>query len=346
MKLAYHQLEQHLAKKLAPIYVVSGDEILLVDEACHLIRAAARKNGFNERVSITIEPGTDWGKLLYAEAHSFSLFSTKRIVELHLAAAKPNNEANKILKDIAANPLPDTILLICTNKLDSKTEQTSWFKALDKAGMTIPIWPIALEQLPAWILQRAKKLNLNLTNDAAKFLAEQVEGNLLAAAQEIEKLSLLSITTAIDLSTLQKIISDNAHFDIFSLVDCALSGNNKRCLRILDNLKAENTEPLLILWALTRELRTLADIAKQIKQGSQLPALFSKFRIWEKRQANFRRFLQHHTEEDCWKLLSQGAQIDRIIKGLKVGNVWDELQQLTLKISAIKVFESPYQSYL
>lgn len=333
MKLAYQQLEQQLTKKLSPLYIISSDELLLVQEAVDNIRAAATKAGYTERTSITVESGADWGKLLYAEAHSLSLFSTKRILELHLAGSKPNAAANKILQEIAAHPIADTILLIRTNKLDSKTEQTNWYKALEKNGVAVTIWPISPDQLPAWIMQRAKKIGLTITSSAATLLAEQVEGNLLAAAQEIEKLGLLQLSGVIDNETIEKAVTDNARFDIFTLVECALSGNSKRSLRILATLKAEDIEPILILWALTREIRTMSALATQMKKGVQLGALFSQYRIWEKRQPSVRRFLQSHSQQSCWDLLLDSAQIDRIIKGARKGNVWDALAQLTLKIS-------------
>jgi DNA polymerase-3 subunit delta len=341
MKLAVNQLEQHLTKKLAPIYLVSGDELLLVQDAIELIRHAARKADFMERVSLVVESGSDWAKELHAEAHSLSLFATKRIIELHLAGSKPTVAATKILKEIAANPLADTILIISTNKLDSKTEQTVWFKSLDKVGITIPVWPIAIEQLPQWLNQRAKKSGLTITPDAAKLLAEQVEGNLLAASQELEKLGLLQATGKIDLQAVEQAVTDNARFDIFSLVECALAGNSPRCIRILDNLRAEDTEPLLVLWALTREIRTLAELAKQTKQGVGLGILFSKYRIWEKRQPAVRRFLQHHNQTSCWALLSQSSQIDRLIKGASRGNIWNELQQLTLRVAGKPAIMKP-----
>jgi DNA polymerase-3 subunit delta len=340
MKIAYQQVEQHLSKKLAPIYLISGDELLLIQETVSLIREAARKTGFTERTSLSVEAGSDWSKQLHAEAHSLSLFATKRIVELHLAGTKPNVTTGKILKEIAANPIADTILIISTNKLDSKTEQTAWFKALDKAGVTITIWPIAIDQLPQWIMQRAKKTNLAMTADAAKRLAEQVEGNLLAAAQEIEKLGLLHLTGTIDVQAIEQTVTDNARFDIFTLVECALSGNSPRAIRILENLEAEDAEPLLVLWALTREVRTLAELAYQAKQGVALGSLFSKYRIWEKRQPAVRRFLQQHSVASCWNLLSQSAQIDRLIKGARPGNIWSELQQLTLRIAGTAIIKS------
>ncbi len=333
MKLAHNQLEQHLTKKLASIYLVSGDETLLVQEAVASIRHRARQQGFTERTSLVIEAGSDWAKQLHTETHSLSLFATKRIIELHLASTKPNAAATKILKDITASPLTDTMLIISTNKLDSKTEQTAWFKAFDKNGITIPVWPITIEQLPTWIMQRAKKSGLTFTPDAAKRLAEQVEGNLLAASQEIEKLGLLQTTRTIDLPAIEQAVTDNARFDIFSLVECALAGNSQRCIRILDNLCADDTEPLLVLWALTREIRTLAELAKQAKQGVALGPLFSKYRIWEKRQPAVRRFLQQHNQASCWALLTHSSHIDRLIKGGTNGNIWDELQQLTLKIA-------------
>lgn len=339
MKLPLQQLDQHLAKTVAPIYIISSDELLLVQDAIDQIRLAARKAGHTERQSLTVETGSDWGKLLYAEAHSLSLFATKRIVELHLANAKPNAAASKILQEIAASPLPDTVFIISSNKFDSRTEQTAWYKALEKSGVAIQVWPIALAQLPTWIMQRAKKSGLAFTLDAAQLLAEQVEGNLLAAAQEIEKIGLLQIKGMVDHHTIAEAVTDNARFDIFSLVECALSGNSLRAIRILDNLRAEDAEPVLILWALTREIRTLAEIANQLKQGTPINSLFTKFRIWEKRQPSMRRFLQQHSHTACLTLLSYCANIDRTIKGARLGNVWDELQQLTLKITGNAIMQ-------
>ncbi len=333
MKLNYPQLSSHLTKNIAPIYIISGDEILLVQEAIALIRSYARKTGYTERVSLTIDAGADWEKIFHTQAHSLSLFATKRIVELHLAGTKPNAAANKILQTLATKSLTDTLLIISTNKLDAKISATSWYKALEKNGVAVQVWPITPDQLPAWILQRAKSLGLNMALDAAKLLSERVEGNLLAASQEIEKLGLLQPTGMITSETIDQAVSDNARFDIFALVECAVSGNSKRSLHMLTNLQAEDAEPILVLWALSREIRMLAEISQQTKQGVLLGSLFTKFRIWEKRQPGIRRFLQQHTLQECWALLSHAAKIDRILKGASPGNVWDELQQLTLQMT-------------
>lgn len=330
MKLAYAQLTFHLTKNLAPLYWVCSDELLLVQEAVGTIRAAAKKLGFHERISLTPDTKSDWTKALYADTHSRSLFSSKKIIELNLQQIKLNAAQGKIFEELIRKLSADTLLIISTTQLDAKLEKTSWYKAIEKTGVIIPIWPVSAEQLPQWILQRAKKINLHLTSQAAERLAILVEGNLLAAAQEIEKLSLLYPGKTLDEDMIENAVVDNAHFDIFNLTDNALRGKTARCMRILTNLADEGVEPTLILWALTRELRTVADIQQQMQQGAALSALFAKARIWEKRQAGFRAFLQRHTLENCWGLLSKAAQIDRMIKGVDLGNVQDELEALVL----------------
>lgn len=336
MKLAYPQLAHHLTKNLAPIYLVSGDELLLIQEAIDALRAAASKAGFSERVSTTAESQSDWAKLLYTDTHSISLFASKKLVELNLSHIKLNSTHGKILEEYACKPLDNTVLIIIATKLDTKIEKTAWYKAIEKNGVVMPIWPIPAEQLPQWIRQHAKKNNLQLTPQAAERLATLVEGNLLAAAQEIEKLSLLYPDKMLDHHAIENAVIDNARFDIFKLVDSALLGDSSRCLRILKNLAEEGIEPTLILWVLTRELRVLADIQKQLQQGIALTTLLSKARIWEKRQAGFRAFLQRHTQSSCWRLLSCAAKIDHIIKGIEAGNVWDNLDAFTVQISTKK----------
>jgi DNA polymerase III subunit delta len=340
MKLTFQQLEQHVAKTLAPIYLIHSDELLLVTEAVDLIRNASQKAGFTERTSLTVEKGADWGKLLHEEAHTMSLFASKRLLELHLGDTKPTAATAKLLQELSANPPADTVLVITSTKLDGKAEQTVWYKSVDKIGVTLPIWPIPAAQLPAWIIQRAKKTGLTITNDAAKLLAQQVEGNLLAAAQEIDKLLLLDTQNIIDVNTITSAVTDSSRFDIFTLVDCALIGNATRALHILKNLQAEADEPVLVLWALARELRTLASLHKQLQQGANLASLFSKYRIFEKRQPNVRHFLRQHTHATCKELLSACARIDRMIKGAAPGNVWDALQQLALHMAGSVIIKS------
>lgn len=332
MKLPYQQIKQHLANKLSSLYLISSDELLLAQETIDAIRKAARETGFTERTLIHADSNSDWPASIYSQTHHLSLFSTKRIVELNLTQTKLNNASGKIIEEFALNPPADTLLIVQTNKLDSKIEKTSWFQAIDKSGVIIQIWPIASDQLPQWIMQRATQANFTMTKEAASWLAAQVEGNMFAAAQEIEKLSLLQAGGTLDHLTIENAVTDHARFDIFTLVDSALSANKKRCLRILQNLAAEDTEPVLVLWALTRELRTMADLSRQKQQGIALSNIFSKYRIWEKRQPAVRAFLQRHSEKDCWKMLEKAAEIDRIIKGVEPGNVWNQLQNFVIQI--------------
>lgn len=327
MKLSYSQLSQHLLKNLAPMYVVTSDELLLAHEAIDAIRTAAYDAGFTERIKITPESHSNWDELIYSDTHSLSLFSTKKIVEMNFHHIKLNNTHGKLLAEYAIKPLPGILIIIHAAKLDAKTEKSTWYQAIEKAGVVIPIWPLSIEQLPAWITQRAKKLNLNLTTSAAERLATLVEGNLLAAAQEIEKLSLLQHHDIITEELIDNAVTDHSQFDIFNLVDSALLGNHERSIHILRNLAASDVEPTLILWALTRELRLLAQILQQQKKGESLKTLFSQFRIWEKRQISIRAFLQRHSLQTCWNRLLDAAKIDRLIKGAEEGNVWLELEQ-------------------
>ncbi len=326
MKITHLQLNQHLMKNLAPIYLISSDEPLLLQEAVDTIRAAGHKAGFSERVSTTPDAKSDLAKILYTDTHSRSLFASKKIIELNLSHFKLNSTNGKVFEEYANQPLADTLLIISTAKLDARLEKAAWYKAIEKNGILLPIWPITAQQLPQWILLRAKKINLQLTAQAAERLAALVEGNLLAAATEIEKLSLLYPDKTVDPQAIENAVMDNARFDIFNLADSTLQGDLTRSVRILKNLADEGIEPTLILWSLTREIRIIADIKHQLQQGASLSSLFAKARIWEKRQAGFRAFLQRHSMEHCWDLLIHAAKIDRMIKGVETGNVWDELE--------------------
>lgn len=333
MKLSYAQLAPHLNKSLAPIYLVHGDEPLLVEETMDAIYKVAQTAGFTERSSIVTESGADWGKYLYTDTHSISLFAQKKVIYLNLNHIKLNAASGKILEEYAEKPASDTLLIMHSDKLDNKVEKSNWYKAIEKQGVVVTLWPISPDQMPAWIIQRAKKINLNLTKQDAEWLASQMEGHLLAAAQEIEKLSLLQPSGTLNNQTIQTAVTDNARFDIFALIDSALLGKTNRTLRILQNLADEDIEPTLVLWALTRELRTLAELQKKLAEGSSLTTLFTSYRIWEKRQPHVKAVLQRHKQSDFWDLLIHAAKVDRMIKGAEVGNVWDELRCLVLKIS-------------
>ena len=335
MKITLQQLPQLASKSLAAVYLIGGEEILLVEEAMQIIRDAAQKQGFTERERILADSG-EWTQSLHIAAHSLSLFSNKRLLELDLTNAKLTAASSKILQEYANHPAPDTLLIVRIQKIDSKIEQSAWYKTFEK-HIVVPIWPVTPQQLPAWIIQRAKKIDLSFTQRAAELLAKYCEGNLLAAAQEIEKIKLLNAhSSTVDENLLTEFATDNAHFDIFTLVESALAANSERSLRILNHLQAEGIEPVLVLWAFTNELRLLNTLTKQTQKGMPLPTLFKQYRIWEKRQGPIQHFLRRATQKTCWKLLVMAAEIDRMIKGTEPGNTWDALEKLALSMGAIK----------
>src|SRR5690606_34729471 len=217
-KLRPEQLGAALAKQLAPIYLVSGDEPLLIQESCDQIRAAARKNGFSERELYHVETSFDWNQLLSA-ANSLSLFAEKKIIELRMPSGKPGDKGGKILQEYAESPAPDNLLLIITEKLDGAVQKSKWFKAVESFGQHIQVWPVTAAQLPRWIGLRLQSAGLRADSDAIDLLVSRIEGNLLAAVQEIEKLKLLADNNHINYELMASVVADSARYDVFGLAD-------------------------------------------------------------------------------------------------------------------------------
>lgn len=332
MKLNHLQLESHLNKQqLAPLYLLSSEEILLKMDTIHSLRQAATNAGHHLNQRFVQESNTDW-EHLHSLIYTNDLFATKQYIEIDFRDATPNKAALALLTTYAENPPAQNILVLSIGKLDSKTEKAAWYKILEQAGIIIQIWPIAREQLPAWLKQRAHKNQLQLDTEAAQFLADYVEGNLVAAAQTIEKICLFKPEGRINTALLQAILWDESHFTVFDLVEQLLAGNTARLLHILESLKYAGTEPTLILWAITRELRLSFAIAKELNQGQNFATLCQKYRIFSRRQPALKRFLQRFNTEATLKHLSQAMQIDKIIKGIENADVWSALQLFCLRM--------------
>lgn len=331
MKLRSEQLPQHLKSNLAAIYLVSGDEPVLVQENCVAIRETAKAQGFDERIAFQVDKAFVWDDLI-AATHNLSLFSDKSLLELHLPTAKPGDKGGKILQSYVTNPPADKLLLIITNKLDAATQKTKWFNAVAEKGVIVQTWPITIAQLPGWIASKMQKLGLNADAEGLKLLAEYGEGNLLAVVQEIEKLQLLYGNATLTAQQIMTAISDNARFNVFDLVDTVLVGDLGKGLRILRSLKTEKTEPTLVLWALARELRSLITMAVQIERGNVMDAVLQQNRVWQQRKLAIKTALQQHKSIALKKMLQQCAKLDRIIKGAEIGNVWNELETLAIKL--------------
>ncbi|MFV0456447.1 MAG: DNA polymerase III subunit delta [Pseudomonas sp.] len=340
MKLSPAQLGKHLQGSLAPIYVVSGDEHLLCQETCDAIRAACRQQEFSERQVLSVESGFDWSQLLEAGAN-LSLFAEKRLLELRIPNGKPGDKGAAALLHYLARPAEDTVLLISLPKLDGSTQKTKWAKALidGKDSQFLQIWPVDAAQLPQWIRQRLSQAGLAADQEAVELIAARVEGNLLAAAQEIEKLKLLAEDGRVTADTVQAVVADSARYDVFGLIDATLQGHPGHSLRMLEGLRGEGTEAPVILWALARELRLLANIAQQYAQGVPLERAFSQARppVWDKRRPLVSKALQRHDVAGWQRLLMAAQLIDEQIKGQAEGDPWIGLSNLCLQLSGRRI---------
>ncbi|MFK3792941.1 DNA polymerase III subunit delta [Pseudomonas piscis] len=333
MKLAPAQLGKHLQGSLAPVYVISSDDPLLCQEAADAIRIAARQQGYDERQVFSADANFDWGSLLLAGA-SMSLFAQKRLLELRLPSGKPGDKGAAALIEYCSRPAEDTVLLISLPKLDGSAQKTKWGKALVEGAQTqfVQIWPVDANQLPQWIRQRLSQAGMSANQDAVELIAARVEGNLLAAAQEIEKLKLMAEGGQVTVETVQAAVADSARFDVFGLVDAILNGEAAHALRMLEGLKGEGVEPPVILWALSRELRLLANLAQQFGQGIPLDKVFSQARppVWDKRKPLMSKALQRYSAQRWSQLLLDAQRIDAQIKGQASGSAWSSLSRLSL----------------
>lgn len=336
MKITLEQLKTHLSKKLSPIYWLSSDEILLLQEAAEIIRTAAHQAGFQERKTFQVETGFNWNDLLI-EANHLSLFSSQRLLELQIPDNKFNDDAKNFLITYSQNPPTDKILLIKTAKLDAKIQSAAWFKQLESRIVLIPIWPIDAAQLPRWIANRLQQVGLRTNAIGIQLLAERTEGNLLATQQAIEKLRLVYGSKEISAEDMSAAITDNMRFDVFNLVDYALQGDSKHVIRILVTLKNETIEPSIILWALTREIRNLIAISQAITAGQSFEQTALQYKVWEKRRLLIKNTLQRCSIKKLQALLCQASDLDRMIKGAARANIWDELLQFSLQLTGIKI---------
>lgn len=323
MKLYADRLAAHLASgPLAAVYLLSGDEPLQLGEAADAVRAAARREGYSAREVFFVERGFDW-QALRAAGESLSLFAERRLLELRLPTGKPGDAGAKLLADFAARPFDDTVLLIVSGKVDKKNK---WVGALEKAGVLVEVWPITGAQLLRWIQDRMTAAGLAPDRDAAQLLADRVEGNLLAAAQEIDKLALL-VEGRTDAEAVRNAVADSARFDIFQLADTALAGDAPRALRMLDALRGEGVDAVLVSWALAKEIRALAEMAFRVAGGQSHERVTAN--VWPKnRQAVVTRALQRLPVKAWERLLLEVALVDRQIKGMRRGDAWASIERL------------------
>lgn len=322
MRLNLDKLPAALGRGLSNIYLVSGDEPLLVGEAADAIRAAARAAGYADRSVFFIDRSFAWEDLRQA-TRSLSLFAERRLFELRMPSGKPD-KGGALLLDIAMQPPPDVLCLVITGKLDKKAGDATWVRAIEKQGAWVTIWPVQTAALPQWLRARAAALQADIEPAAAQLIVDRVEGNLLAAQQELEKLSMLANGAPITAELVLRCVGDSARYDVFQLAEAAGAGDAARALHILSGLKSEGVEPTLILWALARELRGLWQARERARLHSNPPGSG-----WNLASKPSPQALSRLGKLPLGRLLIQASRTDRIIKGLAAGDAWTALTALT-----------------
>ena len=331
MQVKAEQLTAACKKKLAPVYLISGDVPLLVREAKDALRAASRQHGFDDREILHLDSGFNWQRF-HSLTANFNLFSSKIVIELNNPHNKLDEQAKKNLLSYLENPNPDVTLVIIMGKLTGPQKKTKWYKAIDAVGVVTHIWPVGATELPRWIQARLTSAKLTADQPAVQLLADWTEGNLLASAQTIEKLKLLYPGAHITLEKMQAAVAQNTRFSVFDLVNYMLANDNRSVVRVLDGLKAEGEEPTFVLWAITRELRILWGYAQQIHQGQAIAQVTA--REWQSRKRLVQTALQRLPLSRLRQLIQQAEQVDHMIKGIRGGDVWNALCSLGLRLSS------------
>jgi DNA polymerase-3 subunit delta len=334
MELRPEQLaSQPASQPLAPVYLIAGPETLRVLEAADAVRARARADGVNEREVFDADGRDfDWNQL-DASFNAPSLFSARRLMELRLPSGKPGKEGAEVISQFCANPAPDVILLITCNEW-SKAHQTKWADAVGRAGVISVAWAIKPHELTEWIERRLRGKGLRADPLAVQRLAERVEGNLLAAAQEIDKLALLADGQTLDVDTMESLVADAARYDVFRLVEATFSGQPAAVLRMIAGLRAEGEAVAALTPIVIRELLSTAGLARVQARGGNLAAEMKSRGIWESRQAPFKRALQRHPEVKRWeRFVAEAGLVDRIAKGRADGDAWLALERLLIAVS-------------
>ena len=329
-------LAHSVQRKLAALYVIHGDEALLCLEAVQTLRDAARTQGYTEREVLTVENAAhfQWGQLT-AAGQSLSLFAELRILELRIPNGKPGTEGGKALEGFA-NQLPsDTLTIITLPKLDKTAQNSKWMSALAKVGEVIEAKAIERNALPQWIATRLATQQQSLAADAMEWLVDRVEGNLLAALQEIQKLALLHPAGALTLADLAAAVANVARYDVFQLGEALLIGDAERLVHMLDGLRATGESSVLVLRALTEETRNLFRFAQGRARGINSAQLFKDLRLWGNKQRLIEATSQRVNRRQLTTALQQAARIDGLIKGIGEGDVWNELTRMALSLCRI-----------
>ena len=336
------ELPRHLAQGVSPLYLIHGDEPLLVLEAGDAVRAAARAAGCAERETLVAEARFDWDALLLANAN-MGLFGERKLIDLRIATGKPGVEGAKALERLAADPNPGNVTLVTLPRVDRATQASAWFTALARTAVTIAVQPVERDELPRWIAQRLARQDQRASAQTLLFLAELCEGNLLAARQEIDKLALLLPAGELAHDAVEQAVADVARFDVFALSEAWLAGDAARALRILAALEQEGEPLTLIVWQLSEDVHAIAAVQQAMRNGASAASAVRNARVWGKRQAALEQAVKRLAKADMQALLRMLAPLDGLAKGLGNDNPWDAVTRAALAMTgrALRVAPAP-----
>ena len=329
MNVRPDQLQSVITRSVYPVYMVSGDEPLQQMESLDMIRSYLREQDFSEREVLDVDAQFDWQRLM-DEAASMSLFATRRIVELRLPTGKPGRQGSQALKQYLERPPEDTVLIINAGKIDGSAKKSAWFKAIDQNGVVVQCWPVPVDRLSGWLSQRFKMRDMEADADVLSYISQHVEGNLLAADQEIEKLYLLLGPGRISYADVAEAVTSQSRYSVFELVDMLLTGNTSRVIKILAGLKAEGVVPVVVNWALAKDIRLLSQVAADVSSAG---FMLKRSGVWESRVAMFKSCLSRHRQRSFDMMLKRCAYIDAVSKGMIDANVWDEIEMLCVRLA-------------
>ena len=332
MKDSGTKLSERLSKNLHPVNIISGDEILLVEEAFDLVCKTAKRQGFQERITFEPKLNVDWEQFHLA-LNSLSLFSEKRILVVRIPTGKPGDIGAKILVEISSTKYPDNLIVITLPKLNKSIKSSNWFKAISNISSVTEIPSVGPEQIFGWVKARLKLEKIQMDEMAIQALTDRVEGNLLAASQEIEKIKLAAPQGIIDETFLMSLVSENAKYSTVELTKNILFGKPKIVRKILQRLREEGTKPLSILGSIIWDLRTLLAASERIKNGDTAEISLSKSGVWQKKIRMMQSALNRSSPAKLRMLLYQAGAIDRGEKGLRDALIWDELMVLALSLA-------------
>ena len=336
MKISGDSLAPELARNLSSTYLVSGDEPLLVNEAADAIRAKARAEGFAERDLHVVERGFDWQALL-AESRSLSLFAQRKIIEIRMANPTPGDQGAQAIIELATQPSPDNLILVVTGKMDGRVQGSKWVSAIEKHGVLVQVWPLDLQRLPNWIRERLARHKLIADAAAASLLAERVEGNLLAAHQEVEKLALLLPPGPVTAEVVLEAVANSARYDVLQLGEAAMRGATARALRILEGLRGEGIDATLVLWAVNKDLQWMARVQYLMSRGQSADSAMNSVYVWRPRQVAMKQALARLKPAVIRQLILDAERIDRSIKGVEKFDPWVELEGMVARMAGVKL---------